>query len=324
MLSMLELIRQHSAVQQWAPIPAAIVLFGLCGCARPHPPPESAASAVSAERRATPAPEPLGENAVVFAPAVLGRGLERCDLLVHFHGAPDVVRREFTAAGLPAALVVVNYPGLSTAYERPLSEPGRFAELLEAARPRLVERGVLRSSGDWGRVWLSSFSAGYGAVRAILAQPESFERVDGIYLADSLYAGYADDAPAAVPATQRAPATPEMTPPRRVNPAHVAPFRRFAAAAVAGRKVLIITHSYLAPGTYAGTHETAADLLGHVGVEPRAVDEGAAARLRIVSRAEAGRLRVYGCAGDTGEDHMAHLRNLRWGLGELFALSRGA
>jgi hypothetical protein len=306
------------------------VYAALPGCAAPRPPLASRAAGPPPGPPASAAAEPLDENAVLFMPPGPEREREGCDLLVHFHGAPEVVRREFDASGLRAALLVVNFRGLSAAYEKPFSEAGRFADLLAAARQRLVARGVMRPVGEWSRVWLSSFSAGYGAVRAILSRPEYFVRVDGIYLADSLYAGYADEPPASSPTTQpiagaavqpAAPGAVTSAPARRVNPVHTAPFRRFAAEAVAGRKVLIVTHSYLVPGAYAGTHETAADLLRFVRIEPRAMDEGAAAQLRIVSRAEAGGLRVYGCAGDTGADHMAHLRNLRWGLGELSAVS---
>jgi hypothetical protein len=242
----------------------------------------------------------LGDAATVFVPAHAVDGDKAVDLLVHSHGAPQVVEREFTAAGFPGVLIVVNFHGLSSAYERPFSEPDRFGDLLKQALRALRERSAVPAQAGWGRVRLSSFSAGYGAVRALLRQPRWFQRIEGIYLADSLYAGYMD-----------------ADNDRTVNPQHTAPFRRFAEQAAAGLKTLVVTHSYLAPGAYAGTHETADDLIAFVGARREAVDEPGPGPLRIISKVDAGNFIVRGCRGDTGEDHGDHLRNLRFGLGML-------
>jgi hypothetical protein len=232
----------------------------------------------------------------VFVPASLSNNTEQIDLVVHFHGAPRVVEREFTAAGLRAALVTANYRGLSSAYEKPFSDASLFRTLLDETLVELKTRRRVSPTADYRRVCVCSFSAGFGAVRALLKVPAHFDRIDALYLADTLYAGYVEQAGK-----------------RRVNPAHLHDFRRYAAAAAAGRKTLIITHSYLEPGTYAGTHETADDLIAFVGAARRAVDEPGPTGMRIISRADRSNFHVYGCAGTTGEDHMAHLRNLRFG-----------
>jgi hypothetical protein len=251
----------------------------------------------------------LSDGVAIFVPE--GVGNAGASVLVHFHGAPVVVEREFRAARVRAVLVTVNYRGLSAAYETPLAEPQRFESILGDALAELKRRGRLAEDAGWRSIFLSSFSAGYGAVRAILRQPQHFDRVDGIYLADSLYAGYVEEGGQ-----------------RRVNPENMTPFRRFAAEAAAGRKFLLITHSYLEPGRYAGTHETADDLIGHVGAQRQPVDEWVpdqttAGALHWVSRADRGAFHVRGCAGTSGEDHMAHLRRLAWGLG-VMPLPRGS
>ncbi len=227
----------------------------------------------------------------LFLPANLPAG--RPDLLIHFHGDPAVMVRNIEAAGLPIAAVFVNQPGLSAAYAAAMKDPTRFGRILEEAlaRTRLEHPGVR----SWGRVCVSCFSAGYGAVREILRHPASFERIDGLLAADSIYAGYvgADGT-------------------RRVDPAHMDGFRRFAAEAAAGRKTFIVTHSQLVPGRYASTVETADDLIAWVGGtrRPGNPDDPGHGPFRIVSRCECGRFRVIGCAGDDGQAHMQHLRHI--------------
>lgn len=231
----------------------------------------------------------------LFVPGCLPRGEENVDLVVHFHGAPQVVEREFAAARLRAVLVTVNYRGLSRAYEKPFSDPALFDTLLDETIAELKKRKLVSSAAEWRRVCVSSFSAGFGAVRALLKVPAYFERIDALYLADALYAGYI-----------------EQHGQRVVNPDNMKDFRRFAAEAATGRKTMIVTHSYLEPGKYAGTHETADDLIAFVGAQRREVDEPGPASMRIIARADQGDFHVYGCAGTTGQDHLEHLRNMRF------------
>jgi hypothetical protein len=231
----------------------------------------------------------------VFVPADLPADAAQIDLVVHFHGAPSIVQRELAAAGLQAVLVTVNYGGLSGVYEKPFSDPNLFGTLCAETLIELKQRNLVAPTADWRHVCVSSFSAGFGAVRAILKVPAYFERLDALYLADTLYAGYVGEGDE-----------------RKVSPDNVRDFRRFAAKAVAGHKILLITHSYLAPGTYAGTHETADDLIAFVHAQRRPVDEPGPAGMRIISRVDQGGFIVRGCAGHAGEDHMAHLRNMRF------------
>ncbi len=242
----------------------------------------------------------LDEHATVIVPGALPAGAEVFDMVVHFHGAPDVVQRELLAAELKAVLLVVNFPGLSSAYGTPMAEPGRFARLLARATAELREVGRLSLEARRGRLCLSSFSAGYGAIRAILRQPGWAERVDAVYLADSMYAGYVGDGDD-----------------RRVNSAHIDVFCDFARAAAKGRKTMVVTHSYLEPGSYAGTHETADAVIDACGLSRATVDESGPGDLRVVSRVARGGLLILGCAGTTGDDHGDHLRNLRLGFRRL-------
>jgi hypothetical protein len=229
----------------------------------------------------------------VFVPDYLPAGLSKVDVLVHLHGAASVTERELVAARLKAVLITVHYGGLSGAYEKPFSNAALFRTILDEALAALKKRECVAAGAEWQHVCVSSFSAGFGGVRALLKVPEYFERIDALYLADTVYAGYLQE-----------------NGHRRVDPANMEDFRRFASEAAAGRKTMFITHSYLEPGSYAGTHETADDLIDFVGAHRQTVDEPGPAGMRIISRAEKAGFIVRGCAGKTGEDHMAHLRNM--------------
>ncbi|RUL89155.1 hypothetical protein [Tautonia sociabilis] len=220
------------------------------------------------------------------------------DLVVHLHGAASAVERAIAESGWSAAVVVVNEPGLSAAYARPFSDPSRFETLLAEARAALEEHrpGL---DPEAGRLIVSSFSAGFGGVRELLKQPAAFDRIDALVLADSLYCGYEGD-----PAD------------RRLDPALMAGFRRFAAEAAAGSKAMLVSHCALVPDGYGSTAETADDLVRHVGGTFEAVDEDWGAGWRLCRRCRVGRLTVFGFKGTTAEDHLRHLRR----LGELWRM----
>ncbi len=141
-----------------------------------------------------------------------------------------------------------------------------------------------------GRVVVSSFSAGFGGVRALLKVPEHFARIDGLIMADSIYCGYTGD--------------PKE---HKVDPGLMDGFRRFALEAAVGRKVFLVTHSALRPEGYASTAETADFLIDAVGgkADPVNVDwsEGWT-QTRAFSK---GHFVVLGFAGTEGNDHMSHL-----------------
>ena len=162
-------------------------------------------------------------------------------------------------------------------------------------RSRVWRSGNAFPAGDpkIGRVIISTFSAGFGGVRELLAVPEHFARIDGLILADSLYAGYSGD-----PAR------------RQIDPAKMAGFRKLAAEAAAGRKTMVVTHSAQIPAGYASTTETADDLIAHLSGKAEAVDEDWGDGWRLKRRFAKGRFLVLGFAGDGPEDHMRHLRQL--------------
>lgn len=292
----------------------AVLLTGaallLSGCqtppgGQPAAPAGATATQPAATAPATDAAPPgvrfrIATGGDVFVPDYLPRGLAAPDLLVHFHGTPAVVERELAAVKLPVVLVTVNYRGLSGVYERPFAEPDLFPTILAEALAGLRERGLAAPEAHWGRLYLSSFSAGFGAIRTLLAVPEHYTRAAGLVLADTLYAGYETEEGV-----------------KRLAERNMADFRRYAADAAAGQRVLVLTHSLQRSGRYAGTEETADDLIRHVGATRTPVDTAGPGGIRIVSRVDVGGFHVRGCAGSSKDDHAAHLYNLRLAFGLL-------
>jgi hypothetical protein len=223
------------------------------------------------------------------------------DLLIHFHGAVETVRQAHLRTGSTAVLAVVNVPGLSSAYSQPISGDATLFERIlrhawEVSRPE----GVPATDPHWRRVTLSSFSAGYGAVREILKTPEHFARVDAVIAADSIYAGLGEGAAQ-----------------RQVNPVHMQDFLRFARLAGEGRKMFVLSHSSQ-PTPYASTTETADYLLRELGIERRPDGSLSTDELRQSSRASRGRFVVLGFEGLDAPAHLQHLRriDLFWKMAE--------
>jgi hypothetical protein len=220
----------------------------------------------------------------------------RADVLVFFHGHPPVVCSNLTRSGKTAALVVVNFNGLSAAYAKPFADNNLFGKILADARKELS-----RQSGRelaQGKLAVASFSAGYGAVREILKQPHWRERITDLVLADSLYAGYVERDGRNV-----------------VNPEHVRDFIRFAQRAARREVTMIVTHSAQVPEGYASTTETAEELLRALGGSRVAAAKQSGA-MEQTSHASLGGFQVLGFRGDTAADHMNHLRNVWLALTE--------
>jgi arylsulfatase A-like enzyme len=239
-----------------------------------------------------PKEEPRGRREKVslgtlFLPEGLDAG-RPVPLFVHFHGPAWLP--EVAASRLQVAVLSVHLGQGSAAYARPFAARGAFLDLLKEAEARAGVR--------FGEVGLTAWSAGYGAVRAVLQDQAAYERVAFVVLIDGMHAGYADGRGKAV------------------VPEHVEAFVRFAADAAAGKKRMVVTHSEIVPGRYASTTETADHLLGRLGLKRVSAAREGPMKLRQRSEARKGRLTLVGYAGDTAADHVDQLHALpdflRW------------
>lgn len=222
------------------------------------------------------------------------------DVLVHFHGDPQTVNNNAKYAQLNAVVVNVTYPGLSSAYQTPFSNPALFGNVLSAALTRLRAESDFADNVNWGNQAISSFSAGYAAVREILKPTQSYySQIDGIMLADSLYASFTSG-------SDQSPLDSQMV-----------DFRRFALDASNGSKVMLFSHSQVPTFTYCRTDQCADDLAEHVGATWQSYAATGLGGMQFYRRAIKGNLAMYGALGTDGPSHSLHLQYMGQFLDEL-------
>ena len=98
------------------------------------------------------------------------------DLLVHFHGDPQTFWNNAQYAKLNAIIVTVNYSGLSSAYSTPFSNASLFQTVVNEALTKVRLEADIPDTLQWDKLGVSSFSAGYGAVREILKSADVPQR----------------------------------------------------------------------------------------------------------------------------------------------------
>ena len=207
---------------------------------------------------------------------------ETSKLMIHFHGAIPTARKALAHSTFNGTLVIVNFPGLSSAYAQPFED-----------NPQLFEQILLNSnSSSDSHILLSSFSAGYGAIRQILKSPKYFDQIHAIVLADSIYAGLDAEKPK-----------------RRVSQANMQDFQRFADLASTNQKTFVLSHS-AQPTPYASTTETSNYLLASLRIDRIPSTTIQRANFCQSTSAKKGQFTVLGFDGETGQHHMQHLHNI--------------
>src|SRR5688572_13040129 len=150
-------------------------------------------------------------------------------LTVHFHTAEWFVIQEHVRRGAAHPLATFYLGEGSTVYRRAFEDRKRFGRVLELIASELGNA----SDG----IEISSFSAGYGAVREIIKHHDYFKRVRAIILADSMYAGL------------------ETNSVRQPLREHIEVWLPFARAAIKGEKVFVFTYSAVPTAAYASSSE---------------------------------------------------------------------
>jgi hypothetical protein len=208
-------------------------------------------------------------------------------LFIHFHGGTWIPEVAAARHGKTAVLSIQIGSG-SGVYAKAFADPRRFGKLLKEVEARLKVKCA--------PVTLTAWSAGYGAVREILAVPEYHDRVGRVLLIDGLHTGYVTGKPG----------------PResRLQEKSLEVFLKFARAAVTGKKQLIVTHSEIFPGTYASTTETADYLLKHLGLKRCPVLRWGPMQTQQLSEVRRGKFYLAGFAGNSAPDHVDQLHSL--------------
>jgi hypothetical protein len=216
------------------------------------------------------------------------------DVLVHFHGDPQTVWNNAKYAKLNTIVVTVNYSGLSSAYTTPFSNASLFQTVLDEALTKVRQQADIPDNLQWDQLGVSSFSAGYGAVREILKSAGYRNQIDALLAADSLYATTAGDG------------TPLDS--------QMADYKTFATLAKNGQKTFLFSHSQVPTFTYETTGECGDELMQHLGISASAYNVNGLGTLNFYRRAQSGNFKLWGALGSDGDSHLEHLRY----VGEFF------
>lgn len=239
----------------------------------------------------------------VFLPRrALGAG--SAPLVIHFMGATWLPQRAVAMMDRPV-IVAATYLGAgSSVYARPFAaDPRLFTRLLDSLRTRIAQvDGAPRIGG----VYLSGWSAGYGAIREILRESVDVASVDGVLLMDGIHTGYLPDGK-------------PLADGGALDTAGLAPFLSFARLAAEGRKRFVITHSEIFPGTFASTTECTDWLLATLDLRRVPVLEWGPMGMQQLSDTKQGRFEVLGFAGNTAPDHVDQFHGMAGFLERLLA-----
>jgi hypothetical protein len=222
-------------------------------------------------------------------------------LTIHFHGAHWFAIQEHLARGLTGPLVNFDLGLGSDAYRRPFEDQQRFGQLLRSIEKELAKSGSA-AAVRVSTIDISSFSAGYGAVRELLKVPEYFQLIRRLVLLDSIYSRFT-----AINDRGRKSTEPAAE--------HIEPWLPFAQAAIKGEKSFLITYSQVPTATYANSEETATALLRAAGVPSQPVNPNSSPassdpNYPLLRRSDFGGFHVWGYAGKDQKAHMAHARHL--------------
>jgi hypothetical protein len=234
---------------------------------------------------------PAGKPVEVWVPD-RARSRDAFDVVIHFHGASWLPHQAVASLGSRTVAVALTLGAGSGIYDRSFSDPMVFDTLL-ATVAREVSTVTGRPSRI-ARVTLVGFSAGHGAVRAILRDPGHLARVDAVLLLDGMHTSY-------VPEGQ------VLAAGGTLDTMNLLSLTAFARAAARGEKRMLIAHSEIFPGTYASTTETADWTVAAVGLRRTPVLRWGPRGMQQLSEVHAGRFRVLGFAGTTAPDHIDQL-----------------
>lgn len=237
---------------------------------------------------------PLGKPVEVFVPSAAERAAA-LHLVVFFHGAAFIPEFAVSKLGNDHAVAAMTLGPGSGVYDRAFAASATFDTLLATIRRELADG--LKHPVRFADITLVGFSAGHGAVRAILRDSTHFHDVASVLLLDGLHTSY----------------VPEGTVIEKggtLDTTNLAAIARFARAAMRGEKRLVITHSEIFPGTFASTTETTDYLISALGLQRKAVLKWGPGGMQQLSEVKSGRFDILGFAGNAGPDHIDHFQGL--------------
>lgn len=202
----------------------------------------------------------------------------RYDLVLHFHGGGTA---GLMLAPLDLGLVIATLDaGVgSQRYAEAMPDAAAFDRVLASVDE------ALPPSAERGRLIVTSWSAGYGAVRQLLlTQPDL---ADAVVLLDGLHTGFQADG--------------------SLHTAGLESFVAYATRAADRDRVMVVTHSSIRPPGYASTTQTADYLLDRVGGRRSYAALQPLAGVEQLTGFSEGNLIVRGFTGTSKEAHCAQL-----------------
>ena len=210
------------------------------------------------------------------------------DVIVHFHGVANLQEDNIERVRLNAVVVSITLGIGSGAYSGYFESPRAFDALLEKAQHE-VEKSGRAPGARLGRIALSAWSAGFGAVGRVLSQPGNADRIDAVLLADGLHANYLNG--------------------RKINDEALAKYVAFASAAMRGDKLFALTHSSIQTEGYPSTTATIGELLTLTDVAKTATPGRIGVRnMRLLYQSDRGDFHVKGYEGMGVQDHIDHIK----------------
>jgi hypothetical protein len=216
-------------------------------------------------------------------------------LVIHFLGAPFIPEYAVSKLGRDYVVAVVSIGAGSGIYDRTFSEPAAYDALLAGIARETA--GALGRPATFRSVTLSGFSAGHGAIRAILRDSAHFAHVDAVLLLDGMHTSY----------------VPEGTTTEKggtLDERNLEAFVRFAKAAMRGEKRFVVTHSEIFPGTFASTTETSDYLIRALELKRTPVLLWGPNGMQQLSAVTQGRFEILGFAGNSGPDHIDQFQGM--------------
>ena len=224
-------------------------------------------------------PVHLFQPANVFADSV--------SLLVHFHGDHHIA--DFAVSqNQNWVAATINLGSGASVYEAPFLQGENFSKLLIAIESKLNK--------PIKTICLSGWSAGYGAIRAIVGSGHSHQ-IQSIILLDGMHASYI---PKGRPIAAGG----------KIDKSDLIAFEKSARKAISGEMTFIFTHSSVFPGTFASTTECADQLITDLGLKRAAVLKEGPLGMQQVGETKEGNFTIMAFAGNSAPDHVDHLHAL--------------
>lgn len=171
----------------------------------------------------------------------------------------------------------------SARYANPFIENDELLNTIVTDAEKKLNRPV-------SRLILVGWSAGYGAIREILRQPDRSTVVSHVLLIDGLHCSYVGGKPGPLKSD--------------LETAPLEPFLKFARSAVENQTTFLYVHTEIFPGTFASTTETADWLIDQLKLKRQPVLKWGPMRTQQLGETIAGNLTIKAFAGNSAPDHV--------------------